>query len=170
MGSDYSNAADDSSASTPTNDAASIPTKDLGNESIPYIGADNELLIGGPPTNPITDQVTNPTTQPIKSSAASAVNDLALEPDMFDELKRSDAVTEVHRIVTNSLESAALAIVNLCATASNERLKFDAAKYILELGQVGAESKGPESPIEKLIGEIKVVQEEAAKYAPTNHK
>lgn len=94
------------------------------------------------------------------SFAASAVQDLAMQPEAFDDLNRLDATRIVNRLVTEAMEPAMRSIVNLCATASNERLRFDAAKYILDLG-LPVDGKGdPQSPVEQLIKEIQEAETE----------
>lgn len=95
-------------------------------------------------------------------SPANAVQDLADEPEIYDDLLRTDATRIVHRLVTDSMEPAIRCIINLSATGSNERLRFDAAKYILELGLPVGGNGDPESPIEKLIGEIQEAGEQTA--------
>ena len=99
-------------------------------------------------------------------SPADQVEDLACHPDAFDELKRGDAVTMVHRKVTDALEPAIMQILSLSANASNERLKFDASKYILELGLPKNDGNDAQSPIEKLIAEIHEAADSIPEPAP----
>ena len=89
------------------------------------------------------------------------------EWDVEDALRSMEVERQIHqdqtpseiatRIFDENMVPSALAIVHLAQHSPNEKIRMDAAKYVLEriLGRIGDESKSSETnPLERLLAEI----------------
>lgn len=96
------------------------------------------------------------------------VNALMEDIESFDKMARGLAVNRINNELTHAAEGAVTQMIYLAAHASNERLKFDACKYILEKVLPIDGGKGPDDPVSRLMDELMVEIQEAANPA-NNH-
>lgn len=73
-------------------------------------------------------------------------------------LDDGNLATTASRILREQLPNAILSISKIARTSSNERLKLDAAKYIVDrnLGRIGDGGTVTNDPLAKLLGDISV--------------
>ena len=87
--------------------------------------------------------------------------------DIEDALRSMEIEKQIHRdqssgdiaarIFDENTVPAALALVHLAQHSPNEKIRMDAAKYVLErvMGRLGDEAKsGADNPLEKLLADI----------------
>lgn len=86
---------------------------------------------------------------------------LAMERQMFAEETEETSVRKIFRL---NAPAAAAAVVHIALHGSNERLRLDASKYVVErvIGRVGDDVYGETNPVDDFISSVIQYTEENA--------
>lgn len=80
---------------------------------------------------------------------AALLMEKQLNPDETEE-------QSVKRLFREASPHAAMSIIRLAQTSTNERTRLDASKYVVErvIGKIGEDEGGVSSPIDDLMGDV----------------
>lgn len=84
---------------------------------------------------------------------SDAIASLAAERQVHPEETEEDTA---RRLLKENVDRAVLGIVHISQHGSNEKMRFDASKYIVErvLGKAGEEATTEQNPIEEFLNKI----------------